>query len=397
MRRLFLCLFVAFPLLAQNPTPIPAVAPAGWSAGDAQGSQVFRPPDLAPGATFAIIVPPSVAGAENLDQILDEGKRVISAGSGFQAVPQALTGRSQGGWDFKYVLGDFQRGKQKFVGIVAAVHSADQVGYILAVADSAGTLQKYASQFTTFLNGLGVVAAPAPPNHAPADTQGLFGVYFGLRRGLSATAAGNAYGDSGSLYFFLTDGTFRVGLPLRGFPSDLPFDRTAVPSRWGSWTQTGGEIVARRDREITKFLSAGANTLIDSDRNREWHKLSPFPDGLLLDGSFVRADGERRPESPRLVLMKEGRFQTRGPFCQMIGSLSNVVEPHGYRGTNVPYGGTDPIWRPGEGTYEINAFSFTLHYRDGRVLQFAAYLPPGQDPQTPGLIVLGDSYTLSRE
>jgi hypothetical protein len=231
----------------------------------------------------------------------------------------------------------------------------------------------------------------------PGSSPGLYGVYFGLQRRLSATAAGNAYGDLGALYVFLTDGTYRYGLPLRGFPSDLPFDRSAVPSRWGTWTQAGNEMMARRDREIQSFVGAGEGTLVEKDRGREWKKLAPFPEGLRMGGSFIRADGERRPEGPRLVLRMDGSFQTIGPFCQMIGSLGNVVEPRGCRSPKVPYGGTDPIWKPGEGAYEFRGFGLTLHYRDGRVLQFAAYVPAGQDAKSPRVVVMGDSYAMARE
>jgi hypothetical protein len=400
MQRLLSCWLATTALLAQQTATIPVVAPPSWSGGDVQGSQVFRPGDLAQGATFAIVVPPSVAGTENFDQILEAGKRTISGGGGFHAAPQAVTGRSRGGWDFKYVLGDFQRGPGKFVGIVAAVRRAGQVGYILAMADSSGTLQKYAKEFVSFLDSLGVEAGPAATPAAkqmPASSPGLSGVYFGLERGLSLTAAGTSYGNAGSLYIFLADGTYRHGLPMRGYPSDLPYDRSAVPSRWGTWAQTANEIVARRDREVLRFGITDGTTLTERDGNQEWHRLAPFPEGLRLEGSFVRADGERRPESPRLVLLKDGRFQTKGPFCQMIGSLHNIVEPRGYESSNVPYGETDPIWKPGEGTYEFRGFSLTLRHRDGRVLQFAAYLPAGQDPQSPRVVGMGDSSMMARE
>jgi hypothetical protein len=160
---LFGCWFVAASLLAQNGRKMAVAAPSGWSVGEAQGSQVFRPGDLPPGATMVILVPPSFAGSDSRDWILEAAKQTLSPGNGFHAAPQIMRGRSRGGWDFQYVVGEFQRAQQKLVGIVAAVRQADQIGYALAVANSTGTLQKYADAFTSLLESVGIGATPAAP------------------------------------------------------------------------------------------------------------------------------------------------------------------------------------------------------------------------------------------
>jgi serine/threonine protein kinase len=117
--------------------------------------------------------------------------------------------------------------------------------------------------------------------------------------------------------------------------------RAAIPPRWGTWTKQGSELIARRGSEVAKFRMQGPDTLVALDRNREWKRLLPFPDGARIEGTFARSDF-RDPGAPRLKLHQDGTFQAVGAFYEMF-DLFSVVEPKAYKPKARGYGDKDPI------------------------------------------------------
>ena len=372
-------------LLVRAQTQIPLTPPSGWNIQSEGEFRQLTPAGLAAGKSLTVYFPPVVVGSEDMDRVREAGERTLTGGQLLRGVTPAVSGRSRGGWQYQFVAGSFTRANLELYGGVAALRRGNEIGYALVIADSAATYQAHAAAITEILNSLGGVSAAPPAAKDSLSGPGIPGVYAGLTRGLSATAAGSTLRDSRSVYVFFPDGTYRFGLPQRGVPSDLAWDRSTISARWGTWSQQAGEVRLARSGYQEAFRVA-ADILVDA-RGREWQKLAPFPNGLRFDARFVRADF-REPGAPRLVLRADGTFEAGDRFFNAPAALNNVLA------ATVP---EQQLWAAGRGTYEFGEFSVTFRHADGRVFQLAVYTLPGQDPRGPRFLVLGESYLYERE
>ncbi|MEZ4416451.1 MAG: hypothetical protein R3E10_11960 [Gemmatimonadota bacterium] len=243
--------------------------------------------------------------------------------------------------------------------------------------------------------------------------KGITGAYLGLERGLRASAGSGGMellldltnnflsvgADPGApqlqtsledypeVDLFLPDHRYRRGLPIRGLRSDLEWDQSQQPSRWGRWDLEGGRVVTRRGSYVTSY-GVGEGVLL-SERDRPWRRMPPEAE-LRLEGTFARADF-RDADAPRLILREDGTYEDRGGFLRMVGSPWHLVVPDGDAMMGQWSEAEAARARgPGRGTYAFSYFTLTLQDVDGRVWQINAYVPPTETlPRARYLVVNG--------
>ena len=193
-------------------------------------------------------------------------------------------------------------------------------------------------------------------------------------------------GDYAEVDVFYPNGTYRRRLPVSGMAANFNWERQQQATLWGTWKREGKDIIVPRGSYTASYIVDNDTTLI-SDRGRPWQKLAP-PNNTHLDGVFAR-DDYRDASAPRLVLRADGSDEDRGDFLRVIGSAWNPVVPDGDvmikqwsdAKARQALGG-------GSGTYTFNRFTLALHDRDGRVWQFNAYVPSGENRSQPTRLVI---------
>lgn len=156
------------PTLAAAGDAIPLQAPTGWRSEQQDGATVLTPGDVAEGKLYTVMVALAEGRAGGLDELL-EGARLMVAETGtFTAAIEPKQSRSDGGWDYKFVLGTIQQGDRALLANLMAISKGDEGGVVVALADSAETMARYADAFAEMVRGMGVAGPASVPATAGA-------------------------------------------------------------------------------------------------------------------------------------------------------------------------------------------------------------------------------------
>lgn len=432
--RLIFCALIApaFVALADEPKDPGSWldVPVSWTRSIEEGVITATPGDLPAGASFLMLIDPPSSTDETIAASFE---RALTDLAPWRPVGSVEEVALESGWIFRYGIGVVELNGETYTAETAVARYDNLLVRFWVLADSDDTFNRYkdaigtaisSAQDLTASTAISANAAPIGSGVAtPLATdfgQGISGVYVGLERGLSASAGfgqgqrqiynqstgqfetsttgmapgvQTSIGDYNEVDILFPDGSYRRRLPTRGLESDLNWDRASFPSWWGHWSRQGDIIITDRGGYRTTYRVNG-NELI-SERDRPWAKL-PHVASMRIEGSFARAD-YRDANAPRLILYADGRYEDRGEFLRMIGSVFNLIVPNGE--TMVSQWSSREEQRAlgaGSGEYRFSNYTLTLNDSDGRVWQFAVYLPPDTDAAKPrqltlnGHLLLGD-------
>lgn len=431
-----LCLGHATVCVAQIDTPETLAPwldiPASWGRSVENGVVAVVPDDLDSGESLLFLVEPVATSNETLAA---DYARALTDLAPWTPVGDPVEQSFDSGWVFRFGVGVVELDGVKYTAETAVARHGDEMARFWALADSDDTFNRYKAAIGTAISSvqdltLGTAAASVPPGETVApvsatpldDTfgQGISGAYVGLERGLSAsagfgqgpqqtynqttgqfetsttvTAPGvqTSIADYTEIDVLFPDGSYRRRMPSRGLASDLAWDRANRQPLWGTWSRQGDLIITDRGGYRTTYRING-NELI-SERDRAWVKL-PLLQHARIDGSFARAD-YRDAGAPRLVLYADGRYEDRGGFLHMVGSVANLIVPDG--NTTVSSWTEAEAQRAlagGSGSYTFDAFTLTLNDRDGRVWQIGVYIAPGENIAQPRQLVI-NGYSLIKD
>lgn len=159
---------------ATRQAPMPLRVPAGWQSEPQDDLTILTPGDVPAGKLYAVTVKFTQEDAGSLDDILEASKAMIAEVGVFKAAMEPRQSRSDGGWDYKFVLGSAEKdGRAMLVNLMALKHSTAS-GVAVVLADSPETMAIYGDAFADMIRGLGATeraAAPAPANTGVVDLQ----------------------------------------------------------------------------------------------------------------------------------------------------------------------------------------------------------------------------------
>lgn len=149
---------------------IPLRPPDRWTVEQQDDSTIFRPPDVAEGKLYAIMVTMTPGTAGTLDEILAEGRRMIAEVGTFKAAGEPRQSRSDGGWDYKFSLGSIATPERSLASVLVAFKQGDVGGVAIVLADGPETLGAYGDAFADMVRAMGDTAAtPTPAAPGVAD------------------------------------------------------------------------------------------------------------------------------------------------------------------------------------------------------------------------------------
>jgi len=391
---------------SKNPVPWLDI-PAGWSRGMEKNVVTLVPGDLPAGAVLLFMIEPPAAHTQSLEAAY---QKALSDLGPWKPVGQVQEQAANNDWRFRFGVGVTQLQGVTYTALTAVALRRDLLARFWVLADSDATYNRYQSTVLMAISSVqdiknahtsAVTPAPAPAAIAsvkpdPAFGKGLSGVYVGLERGLRASAASpgmTRIEDYREVDILFPDGTYRRGLPMRGFNSDPGWERRQQLPLWGNWRQQGNSIIVRRGNYQTQYTLQGEQ-LIDT-RGRAWYKLK-MSGAQRIDGVYARADF-RDADAPRLVLRADGTYEDRGRFIRMVSSASHLVEPDGETMvTRLNETDYQKLLGDSRGTYSFENFTLTLRAQDGRIWKINALVPAGESfPNVRQLII--NNYKLQRD
>ncbi len=174
-------------------------------------------------------------------------------------------------------------------------------------------------------------------------------------------------------YLIYSDGDYYPNVPYEGLTN---FDKSYHPESWGRFTMNGTKgKFKNRYNEIT-VTKKSANKMDRNGYTASFHRCLDV-DGLKIEGAFTHVS-PNWGKDPKLNYLdepgcqaviyfkKDGTFSDRGIFSTLYGeSYAN----------NCP---------GGNGTYNIENFTITFNYSDGRVVTRLFSAAPTRNPKTFG-------------
>jgi hypothetical protein len=162
-----ICAFVAVssPNLARHSSAdLPFVAPAGWKSEKQDKSIVLTPSDVATGKFYVVMITPVEGKAGSLDSILDSAKAMAAETGTFTAAIEPKQSKSDGGWDYKFIIGTIEVGGKNLLAQLMAVKKGDEGGVVIVLSESVETMTQYANTFAAMIRAMGATAPVAAPS-----------------------------------------------------------------------------------------------------------------------------------------------------------------------------------------------------------------------------------------
>ncbi|MBC8066648.1 MAG: hypothetical protein H7Y17_17595 [Chlorobia bacterium] len=157
---------------AKKIADLPLSVPKGWKTEKVQGSTTITPGDVPTGKIYVVMVTASEGKAGSLDEIFEGAKKTLAESGTFKELSEPKVSKSDGGWDYKFVLGTLESGDRGLLAQAMAVKKGDEGGTILVLADGVETMTKYADTFTAMIRGMGAPkTAPVAPSPGKVDLQ----------------------------------------------------------------------------------------------------------------------------------------------------------------------------------------------------------------------------------
>ena len=152
---------IAAPLVGVR-SESPLKAPAGWKSEKQDRAIILTPGDVAEGKFYAVMVTMTDGKAGSLDETLEDGKKMVAEIGSFKAAIDPKQSKSDGGWDYKFVLGTVTAKDRELMVQVMAIKKGDEGGVVVVLSESVETMTHYADTFAAMVRGMGG-AKPAPP------------------------------------------------------------------------------------------------------------------------------------------------------------------------------------------------------------------------------------------
>ena len=239
-----------------------------------------------------------------------------------------------------------------------------------------------------------VVPSAGASGGAPASATALVGVWRGL--GLSRNVSGitNTTGTGYSSITwssklgakhvaFFDDGSVTLSVPDNGL-LDYKERRQREPTFWGTYTYADGKGTVRFGTSVTPFEIRNGSLLLDG---YDLSRIAPSG-GLRIQGTF---SAERNPErygasvkeEPTIAFGGDGTFSDHGAMYWLRHVRGSAPDNQ------------DATF--GSGTYEIQNYTVTFTYNDGRKIRLL-YLDTGESNKAaPTQIRLGTFQLLDRK
>ncbi len=224
------------------------------------------------------------------------------------------------------------------------------------------------------------MAEPASPG--PQQGQSLAGVWMGL---VSYWAVTGRYTPSPEYLVMYEDGSFYYEMPLEGLQSfDREKSRREEVEYWGTYAFDGASGSWQRATYEPSELELDENDVLQV-QGSPFYRCAPV-DGLRLEGAWTTYADPTDPDlsrggvQPIIRFSADGRFQDEGLFESGLFLLPEAPDDGSVDAQAVA---------PGKGTYEIENYTLTLKYDDGRVRRaaFSLYLSTKPEP-SPGIIFI---------
>lgn len=151
--------FCALASIATSNAESPLKTPAGWKAETKDGSITMIPGDVPAGKLYAVVVTMLPSKAGTLDEILAAGKAQAAEIGTFTSATDVKSAKSDGGWDYKFDLGQLKRSETTFVAQIMAIKKGEEGGTVIVLSDSIETMTSYADAFTKSVRSMGVTQA----------------------------------------------------------------------------------------------------------------------------------------------------------------------------------------------------------------------------------------------
>jgi len=140
---------------------IPFKTPTGWKSESKDGATTLTPGDVPTGKLYAVVITMLPSKAGSLDEILAAGKAQAAEIGTFKSAIEPKTAKSDGGWDYKFDLGEIKRNDNTFVAQIMAIKKGDEGGVIIVLSDSVETMTRYADTLTESVRSMGVAKSTA--------------------------------------------------------------------------------------------------------------------------------------------------------------------------------------------------------------------------------------------
>jgi len=163
---------------------IPLTAPKGWKSEKQAKATILTPGDVADGRFYAVMVTPTEGKAGSLDELLDDARKMAAEIGTFKAAMEPRQSKSDGGWDYKFVLGTLETKDRALVAQLMSVKKGDEGGVVVVLSESAETMTHYADAFAAMVRAMGAPAQAPPP--APAEA-GVVDLQYTVPEGWAPT------------------------------------------------------------------------------------------------------------------------------------------------------------------------------------------------------------------
>ncbi len=394
---LFALLLLAWPALSAPGQPAKSdlarfVVPEGFTLEKGDGQVVLTRVDQQRGiyVRYALYDSrPSLGSAQK--DFASEWRETVEANFRPAHAPAPTPSRTAAGIPFLEGSSEAKAGSGAVFCDLLVFQLRGRVASLMVVSPSRAAFETIRGDLSRFLQDLrfegeaagpaGPVGPAAPAAPRPAASEGArggslvsgaapVGVWVGMKAtgGLEMNAAtGRLEMQAGTVKLrwrtFLSDGSSYEDLPTEGFLRLDPGAARKDPQNgpfWGAWTLSGSKVTARQPSGRVQEYHLDGEALAEDPKSTgsAKYRRARGVDGLRLEGTWSSwqgwQDSQASPKwtsAPVIRLTRDGRFADRGIL------MDSVTEPLTARNAGQ---------HPGQGTYEIRAFTLVLRYQDGR-------------------------------
>lgn len=350
--------------------------PQGWSHQQFPDGVVFKPMNLPQGEHLAMQVMQPLNFAGGLEQALQQsyddaaamynGTKMNYLGEGNYKKEQAK--QSFQGWEYIKASGGIRINDKEY-GLDIFVIKVNNRFERMAVLKSrtinrscsmssfyTDERQQYRTAIDNFLFSLQFTDGPEPLIARPKSIEGggIKGVWQGISMQASASSGlrYNVYSpvflSNGQAYFgpkFYSEGL--DGVDTRVLAELYRRD-------WGTYTFSNGRGILKMPYGDIPLRMEG-NTLIITANNTDhrFYQLASV-DGARFNGTYVMT--EAYGKIPAISFTADGRFTDNGAIRVLHHEYNDCI---------------NPALQPGSGTYEVNDYTITFNYTDGRKIKIA--------------------------
>ncbi|HZE95706.1 MAG TPA: hypothetical protein VE981_01650 [Planctomycetota bacterium] len=152
---------------------LPLQTPESWIGKRQEGAFVLVPKDLPQGKLYTVVSADLQTKVGSLDGLLDAGKASLGQSGTFKALKGPAESKSEGGWDYKVLIGALEKEGAALPVQVIAFRKGEDEGLVMVVSDSVETLEKYSDAFSAMIRSVGApkTAAPAAPAATANDVR----------------------------------------------------------------------------------------------------------------------------------------------------------------------------------------------------------------------------------